>query len=380
MHCAFVHPPPEALVKLSRLFLLAAAPLAACDAITGLAADPDAPANVSYQLIPSGDPNAPLGVLLSWDLPRSGRANSFNVYGRTTRSGGWDLRATTTSTSFHDAGTPEVQYYVTTRDNQGTEIAESEVITIDLVGSRLPAPLGLTSISLNGAIQLSWQSNAVNANRDAFDHYRVYSTPYDATRGVCTASWAIEGSTVADAFFSGNLTNGVSRCFAVSAVTRDGHESAWSENRLDTPRLDARNTLVYSAAARADSAGFLFYDDILKKPGVVAMGSRADVDFTVERQADGSLWFAPARPGSTMSLYSAKPVGDLTSIDRAPSSGYSSSRVEAVPGYAYVFRVTKADGTHFAAARVAFVTKDYVVFDWSYQGGPGNSELNLVPR
>ena len=60
---------------------------------------------------------------------------------------------------------------------------------------------------------------------------------------------------------SGNLTNGVSRCFAVSAVTRDGHESAWSEARLDTPRFDARNAFVYSTAARRDSSGFLFFDD-----------------------------------------------------------------------------------------------------------------------
>jgi hypothetical protein len=368
-------------VKLSRLLLIAVAPLAACDdLLTGLAADPDAPANVSYQLIPSGDPNAPLGVLLSWDLPRSGRANSFNVYGRTTRGGGWDLRATTTSTSFHDAGTPELQYYVSTRDAQGQEIAESDVITVDIVGSRLPAPLGLTSISLNGAIQLAWQSNAVTANRNAFDHYRVYSTTYDASRGVCTTNWTVEGSTVADAFYSGNLTNGVSRCFAVSAVTHDGHESAWSENRLDTPRFDARNALVFTTTARRDSAGFLFYDDVAKKPGVVASATRADLDIIVERQTDGSIWLVPARAATTMLLYATKTVDDLTSIDRAPSTGYANTRLQAVPGYAYVLRVTKADGVHFAAARVAFVAPDYVVFDWSYQSGPGNTELNLIPR
>lgn len=368
-------------MKLSRLFLIAVAPLAACDdLLTGLAADPDAPANVTYQLIPSGDPNAPLGVLLSWDVPRSGRANSFNVYGRTSRGGGWDLRATTTSTTFHDAGTPELQYYVSTRDAQGQEIAESDVVTIDIVGSRLPAPLGLTSISLNGAIQLTWQSNAVTAGTNTFDHYRVYSTSYDAARGVCTANWSVEGSTVSDAFYSGNLTNGISRCFAVSAVTHDGHESAWSENRIDTPRFDARNALVYTSTARRDSAGFLFYDDVAKKPGVVAPATRADLDIVIERQADGTTWLVPARAATTMMLYATKTVGDLTSIDRAPASGYANTRLQALPGYAYVLRVTKTDGVHYAAARVAFVTQDYVVFDWAYQSGPGNTELNLLPR
>lgn len=367
------------LSRLSMLVLLAV-PLTACeDFMTGLTSDPDAVTSVSYQLLPSGDPNAPLGVVLSWQLPRSGRANSFNVYGRPTRNSQWYLRATTTSTSFHDVGTPEAQYYVSTRDVQGDEIAESDVVTIDLRSSRLPAPLGLTSISMNGAIQLLWQSNAVDANRNAFDHYLVYSTLYDGSRGVCTANWEQEGSTVSDAFFVGNLTNGVSRCFAVSAVTRDGHESAWSDSRLDTPRLDARNAFVYSTTARRDSAGFSFFDDATRRTGVVGSATRTDLDFTVERQADGSLWFAPARTGATMMLYSTKPVGDLTSIDRAPSSGFASVRIEAVPGYAYVFRVAKSDGVHFAAVRVAFTTPDYVVFDWSYQSGPGNAELNRAP-
>ena len=368
-------------MRLSRLLSIPlVVSLAACgDFITGLTTDPDAPARVTYELIPSGDPSAPLGVLLTWELPRSGRANAFNVYGRPSSSVNWSLRATTTSSSFHDVGTPEAQYYVATRDVQGNEIAESDVVTIDLRSPRLPAPLGLTSISLNGGIHLAWQSNAVEANRNAFDHYVVYSAPYDGSRGVCTSDWEKEGSTVADAFLAANLTNGISRCFAVSAVTHTGHESAWSDSRLDTPRHDARNAFVYGSAARRDSAGFLFFEESTRKTGVVASATRTDLDFTIERQADGSLWFAPARAGVTMTLYSTRPVGDLTSIDRAPSSGFANIRVEAVPGYAYVFRVTKNDGVHFAAVRVAFLTADYVVFDWSYQSGPGNAELSRAP-
>src|SRR3954466_15661854 len=116
--------------RFSRLALAVLAPLAACDEITGPNADPDAPANLTYTLIPSGDPNAPLGVLLSWDLPRSGRANAFNVYGRVSQNSNWDLRATTTSTSFHDAGLPDAQYYVSTRDVDDNEIARSAVVTV----------------------------------------------------------------------------------------------------------------------------------------------------------------------------------------------------------------------------------------------------------
>jgi hypothetical protein len=97
-------------MRLTRLILAVLVPLAACDDLTGPAVDPDAPANLTYQLLPSGDPAAPAGVILSWDVPQSGRANSFNVYGRTSSAAQWQLRATTTSPTFHDAGTPDAQY------------------------------------------------------------------------------------------------------------------------------------------------------------------------------------------------------------------------------------------------------------------------------
>lgn len=365
-------------MKLNRLLLLAALSLAACEVSTNpIVTDPDAPANLTYQLIPSGNPDQPLGVLLTWEIPASGRAISFNVYGRETNGGAWQLRATTTSPTFHDAGIPEAQYYIATRDANGNELANSNTITVDLQ-ARLPAPTGLGSISLNAAVQLFWDPNAVNASA-SFDHYLVYSSSYDNSRAVCNADWAFEGSTVSDGFLVGNLTNGNSRCYAVSAVTVDGHESVWSTSRLDTPRYDARNVFVYNRQTRPDSAGFLFLDEVAKKIGSVANTSRTDLDFTIERHDDGSMWFSPARTGVTMALYSTTPVTDLTSIDKAPASGLGAVSIEAIPGYAYVFRVQKTDGVHFAAARVDFIGANYVVFDWSYQSAIGNPELDRKP-
>ena len=364
-------------MRLSRWLLAALVPLAACENIAGLLTDPDAPANLTYQLTPSGDPNAPLAVLLSWDIPRNNTANAFNIYGRV---GGadWQLRGTTTSNTFHDAGVPDVQYYVASVNVDGAELARSNTVTIDL-HANVPAPTGFTSVSLNGAIQLAWSNSAVVALGGAFDHYRVYSTAYDGSRGVCTATWVLEGTTASDGFLVGNLTNGSSRCFAVSTVTHDGHESVWTEARLDTPRFDARNAFVYSTSARTDSSGFLFFDDVTRRLGVVSASARTDLDITIVRHSDGTLWFQPARAGATMGLYGNTPVTDLTSIDRAPSTGYSSATIQAVPGFAYVFRVQKADGVHFAAARVAYVATDYVVFDWSYQSATGNVDLSRIP-
>jgi hypothetical protein len=367
-------------MRLSRwavVALVAALPLSACEELTGLGHDPDAPTNLTYQLIPSGDPTTPSGVLLTWEIPRSSRVAAFNVYGRL-NGGNWLLRATTTSPSYHDVGAPDDQYYVASRDDGGDELSQSNTITIDRT-TRLPAPQALASISLNGAIQLTWAGNAITGSNGLFDHYRVYSTDYDGTRGVCTTNWTLEGSTVSDAFLAGNLPNGTSRCFAVSAVSHDGHESAWSDLRLDTPRIDARNAFVYPSAEKSDSAGFLFLDESTKQTGVVSSVARTDLDFTLERHSDGSLWFTPARAGVTLTLYSLKPVSDLTAVDSAPSTGFGTAAIEVLPSFAYVFRLQKADGIHFAAIRVAFTTSDYAVFDWAYQNGPGNPELSRMP-
>src|SRR4051812_29699299 len=175
------------------LVLATAIPLAACDLTDPGGIDPNLPTNLSYQLIPSGNPNSPLGVILSWNAPRNGLAVSFDVYGRTSTSAAWDLRATTTSSSFHDTY-PELQYYVVANDGEGNALGETTIITIDM-RSELPAPADLHSISLNGAIQLGWSSNALESNRSAFDYYRVYSSSFDAAHSTCL-SWNLEGSTV----------------------------------------------------------------------------------------------------------------------------------------------------------------------------------------
>lgn len=364
------------LARSFALLLASVVPLAACDLADPTGIDPNAPSNLRYELIPSGDPNVPLGVILSWDAPRSGEAVAFDVYGRASNGGNWDLRATTTSPSFHDVY-PELQYYVVANDAEGNPLGQTSVLTVDM-RSELQTPAGLHSISLNKVVHLEWSDNALNANRNAFDYYRVYSGSFDAAHSSC-ASWSLEGSTVSDAFLVANLENGVTRCFAVSAVSRDGHESGWSASIHDTPRYDARNALVYSRDVRADSSGFFFYDETSRAYGEVAAATRTGLDFTIERHSDGSLWINPARSDVTMATYGSAPVPDLTSIDNAPPGTLASVTVEAVPGYGYVFGTRKSDGVHYGAVRVAYVASNYVVFDWSYQSAPGNIELSRVP-
>ena len=67
---------------------------------------------------------------------------------------------------------------------------------------------------------------------------------------------------MAPEFLVGALTNGISRCFTVTAVSVDGFESDRSPLRSDTPRPDTRNVAINVAQVQAAGSGFRFWDDL----------------------------------------------------------------------------------------------------------------------
>ena len=255
--------------------------------------------------------------------------------------------------------------------------------TNQLVSSRpVEAPDSLYSISLNGAIALSWTDNALRNNPDFFELYRVYSTSYDLNHGYCGTSWSVEGTTAAPEFLVGALQNGVPRCYGVTAQSLDGTESDMSPLRQDTPRPDARNVVVYAYQRDSLLSGFRFWDDVngdgrgqASELGLIQNGNRSDIDFWVFHGTADSLWIVPEFSGTSMRYYSALPVSDLTDIDFAPAGGYSRDMFLALPGYGYVFQIIDGTSLHYGALRVTQVGRDYLVFDWSVQTDPGNPEL-----
>lgn len=365
-------------------FIGGAIALTACtrygDDITNPANDAgvEAPYDLRYQLIPSGDSRAPDGILLSWIDPGDDRIASFVVYSRGSTSGQWSRRAETSSSSFHDVGIPHLQYFVVAEDDFGNESRPSNTITVD-ERNKLPAPSQMVTISLDRAVQLAWPTNARDAVPSLFDHYRVYSTPYDLDKDLCDdTNWVLEGSTVSEDFLATGLANGAPRCFTVSAISTDGHESIWTRPRSDTPRYDARNIVVFAREEVLPKSGFRFFDAASITFGSIVGGDRGDIDFRVERRADGSLWLRPVRAGVRVALYGNRTVDDLTAVDLAPLSGYATGAIEALPGFAYVFEMILPDGLHYGAVRVSHVSKDYVILDWSYQSDPGNPELKRI--
>ncbi|HEX8850107.1 MAG TPA: hypothetical protein VF761_11290 [Gemmatimonadaceae bacterium] len=365
-----------------RRFATAAAllTLAAC---TDVATQPRSrdlpvPTGLTYQLVPSGYPDSPDGVLLSWNDVTDDRVTAYVVYSRAS-DGHWQRRAETTSPTFSDAGYPAPEYYVATRDDEGHESQGSNSVTID-VRLRMPAPTALTSVSLHRAAQLSWSSASRLTQPSLFDYYRVYSTVWTGNPGRCDDNlWVLEGTTISDDFLVTGLTNGVRYCFAVSIVSKDGHESLWSVPRDDTPRYDSRNVLIDAFEVAPATSGFDFYNQNANPQfGIVTSGSSINADFRLERHADGLLYFVPTRSDVTLALYSADPVTDLTSIDIAPlDNAFGSSPISASPGYAYVFRVGPVGSANYAAVRVSHVGADYVILDWSYQSQPNNPELTI---
>ncbi len=342
------------------------------------------PENLTYDLQPSGDPAEPAGILLRWDAVTDPGLEVYRVFSRPGQSGAFGLRASTTSTTFHDRGRPDLEYFVVAVNSDGRESAESDHVIVD-ERLRLQAPNSLSSITLSRAIHLLWSDNPYTAAPNGFKQYRVYSTGFSLDDGLCDPAWRLEGTTVAPEFLVGAITNGVPLCFGVSAESIEGFESLWSPLRADTPRPDARNIVMAADQFDPSMSGFRFWLDAngdgaagASELGLVRSGALANNDFVVSRDVNGNFFFVPLRANTTVALYGTQPIADLTSIDVAPVSGYSRVAIQALPRFGYVFQMDGGDGfARFGGIRVTHVGRDFVIFDWSYQTDPGNPELSV---
>jgi hypothetical protein len=357
--------------------------LAACDpnGILGSGDDVAAPRNLTYSVDPSGDPSAPSGLTLRWDDDGDPDLAVWHVYSRGRSGDAFGLRGSTSSTSFHDAGIPHLEYYVTAESVDGVESGPSDVVVVD-ERLALQGPSGLSTTSLNAAIALLWPDNAYLSEPAGFSHYRIYSAGYDLDADLCEDDWGLEGTTVAPEFVAGALANGRPRCFGISAISVEGWESLWSPVVHDTPRPDARNQVLYATQIDDLRAGFRFWNDVnrdgLSQPGelgLVGPGTDPGADFYLDLVSD-RLYLVPQRVGTGVLPYGAGPVSDLTSIDVAPDLVYPQSPVEAQAGFGYVFAMDGGDGfARFGALRVTHVGRELIIFDWSFQTDPGNPQL-----
>lgn len=261
-------------------------------------------------------------------------------------------------------------------------LAGCEQLVIGPVGGPPPPPATLTSTSLDGRVALAWSDEPYHADPARFRLYRVWSAEYDLDANLCHAPWSVEGTTVAPAFVVGALVNGDPRCFRVSAESIDGYESDFSPARFDTPRFDAANEALFARQVDDAQAGFRFWRDldgddraVRQELGWVESGA-APVDIALVRGTDGALYFEPVRAGTRIAVWGTAPIGALSEIDVAPSSGYTRDAIEAVPGWGYVVAMDGPDGwARYGAIRVTWAGTGHLIFEWSFQDDPGNPEL-----
>lgn len=351
--------------------------LAACstsDRVTGNNFNLTPPSNLTYQLIPSGNADQPEGIDLRWDPVNDPNIADYAVFSRASTGDQWSLRAQTTSPSFEDLGQPDLQYYVASEAADGSMSTPSNVVTVDNT-NKLPPPEDLSAIALDQAVELSWSPNARLSDPSAFSYYRVYSTVFHAGQNLCDTQWVLEGTTVSEDFIASGLPNGQPRCFDVSAISFDGHESDWPTPIAIAPSATAGDVVVFASQDSLSKSGFVFGSSA-RTHGVTASAAGTDIDLRVDRHADGSMWIVPVKAGTSMALYSTQPIPNLSAMSVAPGSGFSSGAIQAKARLGYVIQTARGDGVHYAGVRVAAVGKNYIVFEWSYQRDPGDPVLN----
>ncbi len=353
--------------------------LAACstsDRVTGNNFNLTPPSNLTYQLIPSGNADQPEGIDLRWDPVNDPNISDYAVFSRASTGDQWSLRAQTTSPSFEDLGQPDLQYYVATEAADGSMSAPSNVVTVDNT-NKLPPPDSLSAIALDQAVELSWAPNARLADPSAFSYYRVYSTVYHAGTNLCDTQWVLEGTTVSEDFIASGLPNGQARCFDVSAISFDGHESDWPTPIAIAPSATAGDVVLFASQDSLGKSGVTLGSSTRARE-MTASGARTDIDFRVDRHADGSMWIVPVKSGTSVALYSTQPISNLSAMSVAPTSGFSSGPIQAKAKLGYVIQTARSDGMHYASVRVAAVGHNFIVFEWSYQRNPGDPVLNRV--
>lgn len=220
------------------------------------------------------------------------------------------------------------------------------------------APRNVHSITGDHQVVLAWLDNT---EADVAG-YNVYVSPC-ASGGSCPYDRV--GTTSGTQFVVRDLTNGVTRYFAVSAVDEAGNESALSyEAVLDTPRPEGSELVLDNYLEQPATSGYDFSAFAVKRFD----SNETDVYFGAN--AGVLLMLAPFEDTQ---IQDAGYTGSLDDVDYSPAAGWSpSGTVELVVGHSYVVR---APGDHYAKLRVTSLTTHWVELEWAYQLDAGNREL-----
>ncbi len=219
------------------------------------------------------------------------------------------------------------------------------------------APRGFASVTGDHSVLLYWLANT---EADVVG-YHLYTADC-ASGGGCP--YTLIGTTSGTTYTVTNLTNGVTKYYAVAAFDRAGNESAPSkEDVFDTPR-PAGSLSLQSLQANPARSGW----DLSAFAVVPSTSPNVDLIFS----DDGTTYEIYA-PFTDTDIQDAGFASTLDVVDFAPNGGWSlTGTVELVPGHCYV--VWTRENT-FAKFRVTSLSAGQVALDWAYQTSVGNPEL-----
>ena len=230
----------------------------------------------------------------------------------------------------------------------------------------ISAPKGLYSITGDGAIYLFWERN----DEPDLEGYKVYRN----TSPSGYFGWI--GTTSSASFVDGDVVNGNTYYYVVSAFDYYGDESDVSEVAYDTPRPEGSNRRIYDFVQYPDSAGFDF--SAISTEQVVAYDSY-NADIYLEWDSYNNAFFLWAANGST-DIQDMGYTDDLDSVNYSPEYGWSEvGWLEVIEGHTYIIWT---EDNHFAKLRVISTSweEGFIDFDWAYQIDPGNRELKVRPE
>ncbi len=235
----------------------------------------------------------------------------------------------------------------------GLIFTSCSVYMLDTTPPAIPA--GISTISLDNAVQLDW-----NANTESdFAGYNIWvSDRYDG-------AYSRIGSTQSPQFVDYGANNGVTYYYGITAYDFEGNESEMSRDvAYDTPRPEGYDISLYNYLVFPAVAGYDF--------STYSVGQYND-EFS-------DLFFENANGVFYLNVWSDTDIQDmgytttLDDISVAPTNGWSpSGSTEAIIGHTYV--VWTWDD-HYAKVRVKGITPSRVIFDWAYQTAPANPELS----
>jgi len=370
--------------RLSALGLLAlAAGVGACDSTPLYYADnPDSPRNLQASYFNGA-------VTLTWELAPGWNGESFRVFGKRVSDADYFLIAEVTNCiqgacSYDDINVVEgtsYEYYVASVDpDTGVETATQNSVLVDIPLADAPdVPANPFAVTLDNAIYLIWDGNARDASD--FSFYRVYND--DGT------DVFLLGETDSEGFLDLLAGNGNTYTYLVTSVDNAGHESDYSVAADGTPRPDFTGEWIYADGDQPAQSAFRFADAEDIDP--ILAGSDAAQHFRLEVDANG-WWLVPGAgteihesgfETTTLKCGVGADAG-CTSLDAAPTSGYTTQDVAVFDQTTYPMRVIGDDGQmHYGVIRVQLLGSDQngasiMIFDWAYQLQAGNA--NLEPK